>query len=105
MSIQQAWDEGDTGRLAAFMTPELYAEMAQQLIARGDAENTTEVSELTCTIEETAQEGELFMVSLRFSGFVSEEGGDEHSFQEIWHIQRPMDGTGRWQLAGIQQMS
>lgn len=104
MTVQKAWDEADTGRLAAFMTPTLYGEIVDQLIAREQQENSTVVTDLSCEIEETVQEDDVFIVSLRFSGFVSEEGAEAHAFQEIWHIQRPMDGSGRWQLAGLQQV-
>jgi predicted lipid-binding transport protein (Tim44 family) len=42
---------------------------------------------------------------VRFSGLVRETPGAEAaSFEEVWNLVKPGDGSSGWLLAGIQQM-
>ena len=53
---------------------------------------------------DVAEEGGLYVVSVRFSGLIREsEGADPQPFSEIWHLEKPMNGRSGWLVAGIQQ--
>jgi predicted lipid-binding transport protein (Tim44 family) len=42
---------------------------------------------------------------VRFSGLVRETpGAAPASFEEVWNLMKPADGSSGWLLAGIQQM-
>jgi predicted lipid-binding transport protein (Tim44 family) len=42
---------------------------------------------------------------VRFSGAIREDAGATATpFEEIWHLQKPVDGSSGWLLAGIQQV-
>jgi predicted lipid-binding transport protein (Tim44 family) len=46
----------------------------------------------------------LYVVSVRFSGLIREaEGAEPQPFSEIWHLEKPINGSTGWQVAGIQQ--
>jgi predicted lipid-binding transport protein (Tim44 family) len=42
---------------------------------------------------------------VRFEGLIREEaGGAAATFAEIWHLVKPLTGSGGWTVAGIQQL-
>ena len=42
--------------------------------------------------------------SVRFTGLIKEDpAGAPESFSELWHLQKPIDGSSGWLMAGIQQ--
>ncbi|MDY0135734.1 MAG: TIM44-like domain-containing protein [Thiomicrospira sp.] len=103
--LQQAWDKGDAAEIESYCTPALFAQLQamMQTVVVGD--NHTEVDTLYADIAEQSIEGDYFVVSVRFSGFIREARDQEaHGFSEIWHIRRLAIGEGDWQIAGIQQM-
>lgn len=103
--LQQAWDKGDAAEIESYCTPALFAQLQAIMQTVVVGENHTEVDTLYADIAEQSIEGDYFVVSVRFSGFIREARDQEaHGFSEIWHIRRLAIGEGDWQIAGIQQM-
>jgi len=104
VAVQKAWDALDASELASYCTPELYAALQSEMADLTPGTNHTEVADLNAETVSMSIDGDYFVVSVRFSGFIKENAGaDAHAFSEIWHIQRLAEGTGNWQIAGIQQ--
>ncbi|MDG4813212.1 TIM44-like domain-containing protein [Hydrogenovibrio sp. 3SP14C1] len=104
IAVQNAWDALDLSELKDYCTPELMTALQSEMDSLQAGENHTEVEELTAEMADMAVDGEFFVVSVRFSGFIKEEqDGFAHAFNEIWHIRRLAAGEGNWQIAGIQQ--
>jgi predicted lipid-binding transport protein (Tim44 family) len=82
----------------------LFAELQNMMKDMVGGENFTEVDTLHSELVDQSFEGDYFIVSIRFSGFIKESKQDEaHAFNEIWHIRRLAAGEGNWLIAGIQQ--
>jgi len=102
--MQQAHDKQDLSMMQDFLTPGVYREIEKDLRAAGDAPRQTEVLTLEAEVINVAEEGESYIVSVRFSGLIREEAGSEpESFCEIWHLEKPQTGRSGWVVAGIQQ--
>ena len=105
VNLQAAWDSGDMSEIRSFLTTELAAAIEIELANRGDEANVTVVEEVNAEMVHAGREGEQFIVSIQFSGWIKEgEKADAESFQEVWHIARDWNGEGAWQVAGIQQI-
>lgn len=106
VTIQKAWDAQDITEIRAYCTEELFQALEAEMASVDRVENFTQVDEIRAELLETAIDGEYFIASVRFSGFIVEEkGGFAHAFNEVWHIRRLLVGEGDWQIAGIQQVS
>ncbi|WP_235585216.1 Tim44 domain-containing protein [Thiomicrospira sp. XS5] len=104
VAVQKAWDALDAKELQDYCTPELYNALKVEMAQLQVGTNHTEVDELNAEIADLAIDGDNFIVSVRFSGFIKEDvDGFAHAFNEIWHIRRLAEGRGPWQIAGIQQ--
>lgn len=102
--LQEAHDARDSAALADFLTPDLLADVQAQWQAEGDAAGKTDVITLESKVLDVVTEGLLYIVSVRFSGLIREDGGAEpQSFAEIWHLEKPLRGTTGWLVSGIQQ--
>ena len=102
--LQAAYDEGDRTMLADVMTPELFAEVSQELDARR-SHVPTEIVALNPEIVEVATEGDQHWASVRFRGLLREDGGPlPRPFDEMWNLVKPADGSSGWLLAGIRQL-
>lgn len=109
MAMQKLWDSGDLGQIEAFCTPAMSLEIRRQLEERGDAPNQTSVVQLdlewlgleSATDDEGVAVEEAY---IRFYGLVREESnGTASAFDEVWLLQKPVDGASGWLLAGITQ--
>ena len=101
--VQEAYDKGDRDALADVMTPELFAEVAQELSGRA-SHVPTEVVALNADLLEVVTEGGRHWASVRFRGLVREDGEPmPRPLDEIWNLSKPADGSSGWLLAGIQQ--
>jgi predicted lipid-binding transport protein (Tim44 family) len=61
---------------------------------------------LDASLIEVVTEDRLHWASVRFSGSIREHASARaEPFEEIWHLQKPVDGSSGWLLAGIQQVS
>lgn len=104
IAVQKAWDQQDVSELESYCSPELYAALQAEMADVVPGKNHTEVEELNAETASMSIDGDYFVVSVRFSGFIKENVGDDaHAFSEIWHIRRLAEGKGNWQIAGIQQ--
>jgi predicted lipid-binding transport protein (Tim44 family) len=102
--LQAANDRGDLSAMRDFMTPALYAEIANQLRARGNAPQQTDVVTLNAEVLEVLTEGNSYVATVRFSGMIREDGdGAATPFSELWHLEKPVNGKTGWVISGIQQ--
>jgi predicted lipid-binding transport protein (Tim44 family) len=103
--LQAANDKADLNDLRNFTTPELFAALRMDLHERGDGTpQHTDVVKVDAQLIDFAQEAEQQIVSVRFTGVVKEEAGAEATtFDEIWHVVKPLDDSRSWAIAGIQQ--
>jgi predicted lipid-binding transport protein (Tim44 family) len=101
--LQSTHDQKDLATLREFVTPELYREIEDDMRDAG-AGQKTEVVTLNADVLDVVTEGDLYVVSVRFSGLIRESEGDTpQSFSEIWHLEKPVTGRSGWLVAGIQQ--
>lgn len=102
--LQAAYDSGQFDALREFTTPEMLAQLQQELGERGPNPQRGEVLQLEAQVLDVAQEPQRYLVSVRFTGFIRYGAGiDDEVFDEVWHLSKPLAGTGGWVLAGIQQ--
>ncbi|MEQ1662068.1 MAG: Tim44-like domain-containing protein [Thiobacillus sp.] len=102
--LQAAFDAGNLDDLRAFTSPEVFAELSMQLTERGDSQQITDVLHVDADVLEAFDDNGQHIASVRFTGEVREaEGEAPHALNEIWHLVRPISGSGGWVVAGIQQ--
>ena len=102
--LQEAHDARDSAALADFLTADLLAEVQAQWQSEGAANGKTDVVTLESEVLDVVNEGLLYVVSVRFSGLIREDGAAEpQPFSEIWHLEKPMRGSTGWLVSGIQQ--
>ena len=105
-SLQKAWDNADLAEVESYCSPELFAALQQEMVGMQAGENHTVIDTLDAELADMAIDGEYFIASIRFSGFIQEDAAEgAHAFNEIWHIRRLANDEGTWQVAGIQQNS
>jgi predicted lipid-binding transport protein (Tim44 family) len=103
--LQEAWDRGDLEKLREFATPEMFAELNQDLQARATEQNRTEVVTIEADLLGVESLQDVYLASVRFSGMIREQAnGPAESFVEVWNLTKPVNGQGGWVLAGIQQL-
>ncbi|HEX5364027.1 MAG TPA: Tim44-like domain-containing protein [Gallionella sp.] len=102
--LQAANDRKDLNDVREYTTPEMFAEVSMQMRERGDAPQKTDVVAIQADLLEVANEGNLAIASVRFTGQLCENNGAPESIDEIWHVQKDLsDDKSVWLLAGIQQ--
>lgn len=103
--LQAANDAGNLEDIREFTSPEMFAEIKLGMGERGNAKQETDVAQLNAEVLDVAEEASRYVVSVRFTGLISEEAGAPAApFDEIWHMTKPRDGSRGWVLAGIQQV-
>lgn len=99
--LQMANDSGRLEELRDMTTTGMF----EALRADAGAGQQTDVVTLSADLLEVTTEGGRHWASVRFSGLVRETPGAEPaSFEEVWNLMKPADGSSGWLLAGIQQM-
>ncbi len=102
--LQSAYDTGDRKALAEVMTPQMFAEVSQEIAAR-QTQVPTEIVTLDAEVLEVITEGDRHWASVRFKGSLREDGAAlAQAFDEVWNLTKPVDGSSGWLLAGIQQL-
>jgi predicted lipid-binding transport protein (Tim44 family) len=102
--LQAANDAGNVEDIRNFTTPEVFAEIRLQMDERGGAAQQTDVVTLEAELLEVAEEFRQYIASVRFHGSIRESAGAAaEAFDEIWHLTKPVAGSGGWDIAGIQQ--
>ncbi|SDO13638.1 Predicted lipid-binding transport protein, Tim44 family [Rhodoferax sp. OV413] len=103
--LQAANDAGNLEDIRQFTTPEMFAQLKMDLSERGTATQHTDVVSIDGDVLEVAEENGHYVVSVRFTGLIREEAAaPSESFDEVWHLTKPLQGNGGWVLSGIQQM-
>jgi len=101
--LQDANDKGDREMLANVTTPAMYRELVKDLDER-KSQPPTDIVALDAEVIDVSQEGTRYVASIRFKGLLREDGvRDATPFAEIWNLEKPVDGSTGWLLAGIQQ--
>jgi predicted lipid-binding transport protein (Tim44 family) len=108
VSLQDAWDRGDTDTLRAMMTDEMLGEIKSQLATRerteGGQQSKTDVVMLEASLLGIEDTGSEYMASVEFSGMIREEpSAGPTSFREVWNMTKPKTGGG-WLVAGVQAL-
>ncbi|MDH4172733.1 MAG: Tim44-like domain-containing protein, partial [Betaproteobacteria bacterium] len=99
--LQMANDSGRLDELREVTTTGMF----EALRADAGAGQHTDVVTLNADLLDVSTEGGRHWASVRFSGLVRETPGAEAaSFEEVWNLMKPADGSSGWLLAGIQQM-
>jgi predicted lipid-binding transport protein (Tim44 family) len=102
--LQAAHDQRAMSTMRDFMTPQLYAEIAAQVDARGSEPQKTDVVTLDARVLEVVTEDDHYIASVQFSGMLREASDAQaEPFSEIWHLEKPVNGNSGWLIAGIQQ--
>ncbi len=105
LMLQEANDRGDLELLRSVTTPEMFETLQGDLAAQV-GQDQTDVVTLDASLIEVVTEGRLHWASVRFSGSIREHAGAQaEPFEEVWHLQKPVDGSSGWLLAGIQQVN
>lgn len=104
VKLQEAHDRKDLSLMRDFLAPAVYREIEADIRAAGDAPQHTEVLTLEAEIVDVVEEAGSYIVSVRFSGLIREAPDHEGAaFSETWHLEKPVNGSGGWVVAGIQQ--
>jgi predicted lipid-binding transport protein (Tim44 family) len=102
--LQAAHDDKDLAAMRDFMTPGMYKEIEADVRAAGATPQKTDVVTLNAEVLDVATENGIYIVSVRFSGLIREAADQEpQQFTEIWHLEKPVNGSSGWLIAGIQQ--
>ena len=102
--LQAANDAGDASTLRDFLTPELYRELEAEMKSAWGSSQKTESVDLKSEVLEVVTEGDLYVVSVRFTGQIR-ENGVLSNLNEIWHLEKSISGRSGWRVSGIQQAS
>lgn len=103
--LQAANDSGNLDDIRAFTTPEMFAELRMDIDDRRGAAQKTDVVTLRAEVLEVVEEGQQHIASVRFTGSTQDgtPGANPETFDEVWHLTKPVQGQGGWLLSGIQQ--
>lgn len=102
--LQAANDAGNLDDIREFTAPEMFAEIKMAIAERKGAAQTTDVAQLNAEVVDVTEESGRYVVSVRFTGLIGEDGQAPQPFDEIWHMTKPTDGSRGWVIAGIQQV-
>ncbi|WP_326518373.1 Tim44 domain-containing protein [Acinetobacter sp. CAAS 2-6] len=101
--IQAMNSANNIEEIRRYLTPELYQSMYNDIMANQDHQ-VAEFSNLNAMVVDTATENGQYVVSVRFTGSVTEDLNSlPQSFTEIWHFVKPAGSQQDWVVAGIQQ--
>jgi predicted lipid-binding transport protein (Tim44 family) len=92
--------------IATYTTPELFAELQAERLARGSETHYTDVGYLDVELVGMQRDGDQVVSTIRFFGGIKEEQeGETQEFAELWHVVHAWDRPeGDWYVAGIQQV-
>jgi predicted lipid-binding transport protein (Tim44 family) len=104
LALQDANDRGDVEALREVTNAQMFDALAAEVAARASLKQQIDVVSLHADLLDVVTEGPLHWASVRFHGTIRENPHDlPTEFEEIWHLQKPVDGSTGWLLAGIQQ--
>ena len=101
--IQSMNTASNINEIQRYLTPELYQSMHSDIMANQD-QDVAEFSNLNAMVTNSANENDQYVVSVRFTGTVSEDlNSPAQAFAEVWHFTKPAGSNQEWLVAGIQQ--
>lgn len=101
--IQSMNTVSNIAEIKRYLTPDLYQSMYNDIMTNQD-QDVAEFSNLNAMVVDSATENNQYVVSVRFTGTVSEDLNSlPQPFAEIWHFVKPAGSTEDWLVAGIQQ--
>ncbi|WP_349927104.1 Tim44-like domain-containing protein [Acinetobacter sp. A1-4-2] len=101
--IQSMNTASNIAEIQRYLTPDLYQSMYNDIMANQD-QDVAEFSNLNAMVVDSATENGQYIVSVRFTGTVSEDLNSlPQPFTEIWHFVKPAGSNQDWLVAGIQQ--
>lgn len=101
--IQSMNTASNIAEIQRYLTPDLYQSMYQDIMANQD-QDVAEFSNLNAMVVDSATENGQYVISVRFTGTVSEDLNSlPQQFTEIWHFVKPAGSNQDWLVAGIQQ--
>jgi predicted lipid-binding transport protein (Tim44 family) len=103
VNMQAANDKRDLSTMRDVLTPEMYREIEANLRSEWGTPQKTEVVTLEAEVINVVTEGDLYVVSVRFTGMIREQDAQPEAFSEIWHLEKPVNGRSGWVVSGIQQ--
>lgn len=103
--IQSMNSVSNIAEIQRYLTPDLYQSMYNDIMANQD-QDVAEFSNLNALVVDSATENGQYVVSVRFTGTVSEDLNSLPApFSEVWHFVKPTGSNQDWLVAGIQQES
>ncbi|MEG2357448.1 Tim44 domain-containing protein [Acinetobacter sp.] len=103
--IQSMNSASNIAEIQRYLTPDLYQSMRNDIMGNQD-QDVAEFSNLNAMVADSATENGQHVVSVRFTGTVSEDLNSlPQPFAEIWHFVKPAGSDQDWLVAGIQQES
>ena len=103
--IQSMNSVTNIAEIQRYLTPDLYQSMYSDIMANQD-QDVAEFSNLNAMVVDSATENGQYVVSVRFTGTVSEDLNSlPQPFAEVWHFIKPAGSNQDWLVAGIQQES
>lgn len=104
--LQAAWDKADVEDIRTFTTPEVFAELRMQIQERGAQAEYTDVVTIDAELLGIENDGREYLASVKFWGTMKPAADAlPESFQEVWNLSKPVNGSSGWMLAGIQQVA
>lgn len=101
--IQAMNSASNIEEIRRYLTPELYSAMQSDIMANQD-QDVAEFSNLNAMVIDSATENGQYVISVRFTGTVSEDLNSlPQPFSEVWHFVKPAGSQQDWVVAGIQQ--
>ena len=101
--IQSMNTASNIAEIQRYLTPDLYQSMYNDIMANQD-QDVAEFSNLNAMVVDSATENGQYVVSIRFTGTVSEDLNSlPQPFTEIWHFVKSAGSNQDWLVAGIQQ--
>lgn len=101
--LQKAWDSGNVLEISDFTTSDVFTAITHQLRERGAGAYQSEVLDLQNELLGIAQEGNVYLAAVKFTGHIK-FGDETEQVAEIWTLEKQVDGSSGWLLAGIKQM-
>jgi len=104
--MQAAWDRGDLAELRSLTTDKVFGELQDQIRARGDAVNQTDLLKVECEILEVRDVSGSREATVLFDVMMREDPtARPQQVREVWHFIRALNSRQpTWFLDGIQQL-
>ena len=101
--LQKAWDTGNVTQISDFTTDDVFIAITHQLKERGNVTYNSEVLELSNDLLGITQDGHVYLAGVRFTGKIKIDN-DVENINEVWTLEKKVDGSSGWNLAGIKQL-